>query len=77
MVSGEVILRLWVPMAGPGNLGLLQLLPPVKWGGYNGPGPVWAEEFKAGAGTGGAMGERVRGYGGGGSWSNRSIVAGS
>jgi hypothetical protein len=38
---------------------------------------MWAEDSGASAGTGRAMGARVVGCGGGGSWSNRSIVEGS
>jgi hypothetical protein len=37
-------------------------------------GFIWTKDTRAHAGTGRAMGQRVGGYGGGGSWSNRSAV---
>jgi hypothetical protein len=62
-------------MAGPGRWG--SPVPPSGKGGYNSPGPIWAKDPGASAGSGGAKGARVGGCGGVGSWSNRSIVEGS
>ena len=76
MVSWEVALRLWVPMAGRESWGSLPA-PPSSKGRYNGPSPTWAENPRAGASTGSTRGARVGGHGEGGSWSNRSIFEGS
>jgi hypothetical protein len=50
--------------------------PPSGKGGFKSPSPTWAEDPRASVNAGRAMGARVRGYGGGGSWSNWSTVKG-
>jgi hypothetical protein len=68
MPSGDVALRLPVPMAGLGSWeGSPSIFSSGK-GRYNGPGPIWTEDPRACTGAGRAMGSRVWGYGGGGSW---------
>jgi hypothetical protein len=58
VVSGEVVLRLWVPIAGPVGGDLLPLLPLVNGGAI---APLWTEDPGTGSGTGGAMGGKGRG----------------
>jgi hypothetical protein len=72
MVSGEVALRLCVPMVGPGSWGSPPTSPSGK-GVQNSHSPIWAEDPRADR----SMVARGGGYGGGGSWSNTSPVEGS
>jgi hypothetical protein len=58
MVSGEVALRLCVPMVGPGSWGS-PLAPPSGKGGYTGSGPIWAVDPRAGTSAGRGIGARV------------------
>ena len=76
MVSREVALRLWVPMARPGSWES-PAAPPSSKGEYNDPGSIWAEDPGASGRAGRAMEARVGGYGEGAPWCNRSAVEGS
>ena len=77
MVSGEGDgSQTLCPHSGTRKLGFSSCSPPSK-GGCNGPSLLWAEGPGNCTSTGGAMGARVGGFGGGGCWSNRSTGEGS